>query len=212
MVNNNSNKKAFTLIELIFAIVIIAISVVSLPMLTQITSKGIEHNLIQEAIFTASAQLNEATTYTWDEHSTDDLNVSELSKVVNTNNGGCTMANNRPGNINRACLSNLSTRPYDAASANGHSIDTIAYAIPTSIFIAGSVPSDTAYKNNYNSTLIVTRCINAGDCVQFGNTDPNENIKQMEYKILDVTTGDTLVLMRAYSANIGELEPEGNIL
>lgn len=212
MVKNNLVKSAFTLIELIFAIVIISISVISLPLLTQITSKGIESNLIQEAIFIAAAQLNEATTYTWDEHSTNDLNISELAKVVNTTTGGCTVANNRPGNINRSCLSDSTIRPYDAASANGHSINTIAYSTPKSIFIAGATPSDTAYKNNYNSTLIVTRCINNGDCIQFGNEVANENIKQIQYEILDATTGNTLVLLRAYSTNIGELEPQGVLI
>lgn len=47
-------RTAFTLIELIFAIVIIAISVVSLPMLSQATSSGVGKNLeTQEAIFKA---------------------------------------------------------------------------------------------------------------------------------------------------------------
>ncbi len=47
-------RRAFTLIELIFAIVIIAISVISLPMMTQVTSSGVAGNLeTQEAIFKA---------------------------------------------------------------------------------------------------------------------------------------------------------------
>ncbi|WP_366755894.1 type II secretion system protein [Sulfurimonas sp.] len=58
------HKYAFTLIELIFAIVIIGISVMSLPMLTQVTSSAIEKNLVQEAIFASVAEINLATTYT----------------------------------------------------------------------------------------------------------------------------------------------------
>ena len=47
-------RKAFTLIELIFAIVIIAISVVSLPTMIQATSSGVAKNLeTQEAILKA---------------------------------------------------------------------------------------------------------------------------------------------------------------
>jgi len=46
--------KGFTLIELIFAIVIIAISVVSLPTMVQVTSSGVGKNIeTQEAIFKA---------------------------------------------------------------------------------------------------------------------------------------------------------------
>jgi prepilin-type N-terminal cleavage/methylation domain-containing protein len=58
------HRLAFTMIELIFAIVIIAISVMSLPMMTQVTSAGIERNLVQEAIFASVAEINLATTYT----------------------------------------------------------------------------------------------------------------------------------------------------
>ncbi|MEA1983751.1 MAG: prepilin-type N-terminal cleavage/methylation domain-containing protein [Campylobacterota bacterium] len=51
MVNSS---KAFTLIELIFAIVIIAISVISLPTMTDATSSGVAKNVeVQEAIFKA---------------------------------------------------------------------------------------------------------------------------------------------------------------
>lgn len=211
MVKKHLYKEAFTLIELIFAIVIIAISVMTLPMMAQVTSSAMERNLIQEAIFVASAQLNEATTYTWDERSTDDLNVSQLSKVVNTNVDGCSVANNRPGNINRECLTNLATRPSDAPSVNGSSIDSVAYTTSQPVFIAGSVNSADGYKQNYKSTLIVTRC-DTGLCTTFGTVNNNENLKQLEYKIIDPDDDSTLVLLRAYSANIGELEPYGDFL
>lgn len=47
-------KRAFTLIELIFAIVIIGISFMSVPMMIQVTSTGVAKNLeTQEAIFKA---------------------------------------------------------------------------------------------------------------------------------------------------------------
>lgn len=47
-------KTAFTLIELIFAIVIIGISFMSVPMIIQATSSGVAKNLeVQEAIFKA---------------------------------------------------------------------------------------------------------------------------------------------------------------
>lgn len=48
------SKRAFTLIELIFAIVIIGISFMSVPMMIQVTSTGVAKNLeTQEAIFKA---------------------------------------------------------------------------------------------------------------------------------------------------------------
>ena len=53
--------KGFTLIELIFAIVIIAISVMSLPTMTEVTSSGVAQNVeVQEAIFKAIVKTKSA--------------------------------------------------------------------------------------------------------------------------------------------------------
>ena len=72
-------RQAFTLIELIFAIVIIAISVVSLPMMTQATSSGVFSNLeTQEAILKAIV----LTKSTIGENSFDDIdNVDQSTKT-----------------------------------------------------------------------------------------------------------------------------------
>jgi len=56
------NRYAFTMIELIFAIVIIAISVISLPMITQVTTNSSALNLeADEAIFAAYVKALEIT-------------------------------------------------------------------------------------------------------------------------------------------------------
>ena len=53
---------AFSMIELIFAIVIIAVTMLSLPMMTDVTSKGSERNMKgDEAIFEAYVKAVEAT-------------------------------------------------------------------------------------------------------------------------------------------------------
>ena len=58
----------FSMIELIFAIVIVAVAVMSLPMMTQVTSKGSERNLkADEAIFEAYVKAVETTDQTFDE-------------------------------------------------------------------------------------------------------------------------------------------------
>jgi len=55
-------KNAFTMIELVFAIVIIAIGVISLPMMTQVTTQTTANNLqYDEAIFEAYVKAVEAT-------------------------------------------------------------------------------------------------------------------------------------------------------
>jgi hypothetical protein len=191
------------MIELIFAIVVISIAVISLPLLIQTSSDGMKGNLLQEAIFAGSAQLNEATTYTWDERSTNDLNISELARIVGTNTSGCP----RAGIINRKCLTNTATRPLDTSVVNGSSIDSFAYT-NQNIFLGGT--SANAYKTDYNASLAVVRC-STGGCVKFGDETNNPNLKQLEYTVMHPDDG-VVVRLRAYSANIGELKPSGRSL
>ena len=72
------------MIELIFAIVVIGITVVSLPMMIQVNFKGIEGNIKQEAIFATSAKMMQVLSYAWDENSTDtnNSNPDTYSKVI----------------------------------------------------------------------------------------------------------------------------------
>lgn len=206
-------RSAFTLIELIFAIVIIAISVMSLPMMTQATSKGIEANIVQEVIFATGAILNESTTYYWDSNSMDDSNTSSggYSRVVNA--GGCFgggIPYKRIGHINRACLDDNTTTQN--AVGDSTSIEW-AENIYNNLDILTGVAAAATYKDSYSATATVNSCSGAG-CVQFG--DPNaatqNNLKEI---VINVTpTGspaNTLVLLRAYVANIGEVEPESRI-
>ena len=77
-------RAAFTLIELIFAIVIIAISVISLPMMSQTVSEGIDANIVQEAIFASATELNEAVTAHWDENSIEASMPDSSARVIET--------------------------------------------------------------------------------------------------------------------------------
>jgi len=205
------SKKAFTLIELIFAIVVIAISVMSLPMMIQSTQKGIEGNIIQEAIFASSGMLNEATTYYWDEHSLNDENVSAgYSRVVNTTTGGCLggSPNRRIGHINRRCLDNNATMPFTGTIFTKSLNITEHGATP--IFITGSSPSAATYKAAYENIVDVNNCAGGG-CVQFGLEANNPNLKEIDMQIIPSGGGTTLIRLRAYSANIGEVAPESKV-
>jgi prepilin-type N-terminal cleavage/methylation domain-containing protein len=198
-------RAAFTLIELIFAIVIIAITVFSLPMMTQITSNNIEDSLVQEAIFAAAAQLNEATSYRWDEHSMNDkLSATfdpSYSRVVNTPTGGCVAGtpNRRPGHIHRLCLNDLSTTPfYSTGSVFSDSLNEAAHGA-TSIFIATGGTSAAGYKTLYNGSVV----INDNASFQIAN-DPN--IKEVLVTITNASTNNVVTKLRAYSANVGEVK------
>ena len=212
------SRYAFTLIELIFAIVIISISVLSLPMVTQVTSSNMENNLAQEAIFSAISEINIATTYTWDEASLLDANMSgdELSRVINhfsapCFNSGINDANGDPimrrlGHIARRCLNNLGAPFYNPTATD--CVDSLnAAEHPYRLTVTGTAQntSATGYKKEYNSRLTVTRGDEiCADCIDFGIAN-NTNIKEISVTIQDRQTNQEVTRLRTYSSNIGEV-------
>ena len=196
-------KAAFTLIELVFAIVIIAISVMSLPMMSQVVSRGIDANLVQEAIFATATKLNEAVTYNWDENSIDPVQPDSLAQTINT--GDCSVAGQRPGYIpqekHRKCLSDLTVRPSLAAAlgSDGGDLDDIDDLIETNVALFSGAAGADAYKDaSYKSTIAVSYA-------NFGTiTAASQNIKQITANISD--SQGPITSLNAYSANIGEVD------
>ncbi len=90
-------KKAFSLVEVVFAIVIIAISMMSVPMILKQTTKSNEFSIIQEAILASSTKMGNILSYSWDKNSYDITNKllrtldvssngdSELKRVIGIN-------------------------------------------------------------------------------------------------------------------------------
>ena len=198
---------AFTMIELIFAIVIIAISVLSLPMLSQVISSNIERNLVQEAIFAASAELNQVISYAWDENSME--LGSSLSRVVWDSPTDCsTTTQLRPGHIaqpyHRRCADANATRPT-AAFVFGSELNDLddlddVNVTAHSIYI-NPTASATGYKTIYNSTFSIV----------YANFDPafapsNNNIKRIQVLIQDQVTNDVITSLSTFSSNIGEID------
>lgn len=197
-------KSAFTLIELIFAIIIISIAVMSLPMMTRITSKGIDSNLAQEAIFAASAELMGATSYYWDANSMEDNNVSHLSRVIDINS---TCENNssspryrlRSGHIaqpyHRRCLESNSTIAADINSLLFPNLNNAAHS-SEDIFL-NPTGSSSGYKDSYKSAVTVTNVNQSGAA--------DNNIKKIT---ISITKADTtpITVLSTYSANVGEID------
>ncbi len=204
-------KSAFTLIELIFAIVIIAISVLSLPMMIQSSSKGIEANIVQEVIFATGSILNESTTYYWDSQSINDIATSSgYSRVVNT--GGCIgggIPYKRIGHINRQCLDDNTTTPsYVAGDSNATEYAAVIYS---PLDILTGVAAAATYKDSYSALITVTTCTTGNTFTQFGEEANNPNLKEIKIDATPTGSAETLVLLRSYVTNIGEVEPESRI-
>jgi len=201
------NRSAFTLIELVFAIVIIAISVVSLPTMNQAIAKGTDANLVQEAIFAASAKLNDTLSAHWDENSIDHNETNTLAGVIDDgsceNNLSLPTAREKPGHINqplhRRCLNDSSITPDDSNNTT-NLIDDINDLVVTDVNLTTTgIVDATGYKKLYTITISVSRP------ASFGETANNPNIKQVKADIKD-SSGNLVTSLKAYSANIGEID------
>jgi hypothetical protein len=190
------------MIELIFAIVVIGISVLSLPMIIRATQKGIEENIVQEAIFAASSELIGATAGYWDERSMEDVNTSTLSRVIDIHTGTespCDADRLRPGHIkqpkHRKCLKSTSSADLDLTNTSIYSLDDAEQTTAIAIFESNggtAVIDATGYKSSYTSSLSVSRI---GD------------IKYLESKIYNTKTPPELIVnLKMQSANVGEID------
>lgn len=191
------------MIELIFAIVIIAISVVSLPMMTQVTSKGIESNILQEAIFAASAELMGASSGYWDEKSMQDISVSSVSRVLDLDslNQCDNVTKLRPGHINqpfhRRCLDENATTPQNSATAIvGIDVfdlnDAAALVTGTPAIFDNPNGEAEGYKDEYTSDLSISR---------------TGNVKFLTLTVKNSTAPiKTITILRMQSANVGEID------
>lgn len=189
-----SKRSAFTLIEVIFAIVIIAIAVLSLPMMSRATQRGIESNIVQEAIFAASAELMGATSGYWDENSMQDSAFSNLSRVINIG-GDCNIATQlRPGHINqiyhRRCLDNNNTVAQNAPGGTFFDLNDAAHG-EQNIFIDTTI-DPTGYKKTYTSVVAV------------GISPTNNNVKDITVTVSDAD--GIITVLKSQSANVGEID------
>jgi len=183
---------AFTLIELIFAIVIIGISVISLPIMSSTINKSLENNLVQEVIFSASTELMGTTAGYWDENSMQDINKSSLSRVINVDKDCDFVTKLRFGHIaqpyHRRCLDNLATQPFNQKGGVVFDINDTTHDWDD-IFV-----NETTDKNGYKQTYQskVTSYLD-GNVIIITITVRDEK-------------GEIITVLHSQSANIGEID------
>lgn len=196
---------AFTMIELIFAIVIISIVALSLPMMSQVINKSHERNLVQEAILVASGDVFKTISGKFDENSKPDNSDANYEKILYTNaedNDGNISKGQRVGNLNilfhdnnatRASVSGLDTG--ETAGINEDDIDDYGITNGDAVTLTGSAAG---YKQYYKKDITVTQ-------LSFNNTS-DTNAKRVEITIKDQNdTSKTLVKMHTYTFNTGSV-------
>ncbi len=216
---------AFTMIELIFAIIVISIVVISMPMMMKANEDAVESNIVQEALFASSAKMMQVLSYPWDENSTDNTGV--YGKVIDISGGtaaykrsdanGTLDVNSsyRVGHI----LQDNHRRFHDYTSPYANTIGALAtnVATPTALNNTGqtNVPFDnplssaTGYKNNYTMDVSVGYISDTPSSTfifpNIGETTTPTNIRLLTVTIKD-SNGNPLTLLRSYSSNIGEFD------
>ena len=202
MVRQNK-RLAFTIIELIFAIVIISIAIVSLPIMSKITQKGVEQGILQEAIFAGSAELMSVSAGYWDTKAMSDNAYSHISRVVDVgsvktceNNTSSVRHRLRPGHIlqplHRRCVEDTSGALATSSDANYPDLDDAAH--PLADIFVDTTTNAKGYKQTYKS--IVKVALNP----------TNPNIKDITVIVTNAAADTNITILRMQSANIGEID------
>lgn len=187
------SKSGFTFIELIFAIVIIGISILSLPMIVQETGKGVEKNLLQEAILLASADTIRAISGQWDENSK--IDNFDFEYVVFTSDAEVILADRnttRPGYVNILYHPNNTLRP----SINIDSNNDVDDYIVTYVVAIDDVGSAENFKDQYFKSISVD------SNESFGTLVSNANLKKITIEVYS-NSGEKKVQLHMYVANTG---------
>ncbi len=198
-------RAGFTLIELIFAIVIISVVVMSLPKMSQLLTKNMDTNLVQEAVFAAATEIQEATTYHWDDNSLNDENASRAG-VINLDNTcedntSSTRYRLRPGHIlqpyHRVCIEDL-TKGATNTNSNTHIFSVSDINQSSHQIFTDNITSQEGYKYTYTSQIDID------NSPSFANTT-HQNLKKITVTIKD-SEGNILTSLSSYVANIGEVD------
>ena len=199
-------RTAFTLIELIFAIVVIGITVISLPTMNQVSTSALEGNGVQEAIFIAATELNQAVTANWDENSLEDGNFSARVIDINNvceNNINLATYRQKPGHVNqplhRRCLDSNDTQPT-AVNVSDDIFSLNDMSKYNGTLENDSNPNKASYKRKYNTSITVSQS------ASFNTRLNDQNIKRVVVTIKDSDDNSILTELTTYSANIGEVD------
>ena len=216
----DSTRYAFTMIELIFAIVLISVVVLTIPTMIAVNNKALEGNAAQEAIFLVSAVLSESTTLIWDNNSLGGSATDVvLSKILDTNTTGAAIYDRPDLNttIRVGGLDQDLHRRFNDAEIHPAQTTKIIISQP----LTNSVAAIGGYKNQY--TIVATReyaadAPHAGSAADpFVFTVPNgvigaasivTNVKMTQVEINATIDGTNAVIarLRAYTCNIGETD------
>jgi len=212
---NNKNyegRKAIAMIELIFAIVIMGITLMSIPMVVNQASQSTNTTLQQEAIAAAASDMSLILSRAWDESNTDN---SERATILTTTSGTFTQSDRNNTQSRTYTTSNGSILSASTiGNAEGGDIDDVDDTDGMDIPLVGMGGEDLIDKvisihttvSYLSDTSIATYSPSAGSATS--------NIKGIS--ILLTTTNpaaelDKNITLNAFSCNIGSYELERKV-
>jgi len=227
-------RPAIAMIELIFAIVIMGIVMMSAPMLLSTASKSGYASIQQEGINEAATQVNIIMSYEWDENNTQ---VEYDPVVLSTNNGdaglseviGTNRRTGTPVESFRKYISSEGNATRASATAIGSEagdLDDMDDFSGTSISLN---PEETGGNADYieKTTINILRTVSyMDDNVSIGNygtsatltfnptfatATPTTNIKRIQVTLTSTSGIDELnktIALHAFSSNIGSYKLE----
>jgi type II secretory pathway pseudopilin PulG len=202
--------KAFTMIELIFAIVLIGFVMLAIPQMMQTNTRALEGTMAQEAIFVASTQLAQFSTYHWDGASVDPSELRSTSKILDMSNGLTYSASApyarqsgtvlRVGGLDQDKHRRFFTN-YETPTQSGGLHDFNASITGT----AGA----SGYKELYSmeTNISYVNDLPISGTFSFSSSAAATTPTNMKMGIVTIKSGSTVITtLRAYAANIGEVD------
>lgn len=206
-------RKAASMIELVVAIVVMSIAVMTLPMMLEQTQKNNEFTLQQEILLAARTKLGDTLTYRWDENSLNNDRIvvlqtngdNELNPILGTTRRvGHVKADKR----RKFNFDNNATTPPLVPDAN---IDDLDDFNGDSVTLTGTA-ADLDYR--FTSFEMNTTVVYISDDADYNSTNLTFDLNttgianSSNIKMLTLITGreNSLFTLRAYSSNIGESE------
>jgi len=205
-------RKAFTMIELIFAIVVISVVVLTIPMMIQVNNKALEGSSSQEAIFLVSSVLSGITTRLWDENSSQNIGGTyTLSKMLDVA-GGDARYNRIDANstIRIGGIQQDMHRQFFSSPAGPRATDNTTIS-----FDEAALGKAFGLKNSYNLTISRVYISDTPDTLGANtfefSTDSvvgPTNIKMLDLTVSAIIDGNLteITRLRAYTCNIGEID------
>lgn len=202
---------AFTMIELIFAIVLIGFVILAIPTMMQSNTKALEGAMAQEAIFVAATELAQLTTYHWDGNSVDTSELRSTSKILDMSAGATYNASNpyarQSGTVLR--IGGLDQDKHRRFFTNDTTPSASGGLHEFNASITGTSGAS-GYKELYSmdtSISYVNDLPSSGENFVFSTSAAATVPTNMKMGVVTVKSGATVITtLRAYAANIGEVD------